>query len=129
MNLTCVVVTPEATALEATAEFIALPLYDGEIGIASNHSAMIGRLGYGELRLRTGSSVQRYYLDGGFVQVADNVVSVLTERAVAVDDLDRAEAEQQLDEALNLPASNPDQQETKQRRIEQARAVLRVARR
>ena len=30
---------------------LALPLYDGEIGIAPGHSPMIGRLGYGEMRL------------------------------------------------------------------------------
>ena len=31
--LRCVVVTPEATILDRPAEFVALPLYDGEIGI------------------------------------------------------------------------------------------------
>ncbi len=32
-QLTCIVVTPETTALEETADFVALPLDDGEIGI------------------------------------------------------------------------------------------------
>ena len=45
--LECVVVTPEETALETPATFVALPLFDGEIGIAPGHSPMIGRLGYG----------------------------------------------------------------------------------
>ena len=31
----------------------------------------------------SGGQTRRYYVDGGFVQVADNVVSVLTNRAVA----------------------------------------------
>ncbi len=43
---------------------------------------MIGRLGYGELRLVVKGQTQRYYVDGGFVQVADDVVSVLTNRAM-----------------------------------------------
>ena len=34
MTLTCIVVTPEETALEEQAEFVAMPLFDGEIGIA-----------------------------------------------------------------------------------------------
>src|SRR5207248_4370569 len=81
--LHCVVVTPEATALEQDAEFVALPLYDGEIGIAPAHSPMIGRLGYGEMRIRSaGGRIATYYLDGGFVQVTDNVVSVRANRAV-----------------------------------------------
>ncbi|MCA9178382.1 MAG: ATP synthase F1 subunit epsilon [Planctomycetales bacterium] len=127
-KVTCMVVTPEATALEEVAEFVALPLYDGEVGIGGNHSAMIGRLGFGELRLRTGSDVKRYYIDGGFVQVADNVVSVLTERAVPVADLRRSDAERQLAEALKMPAATAEQQEARNRRMVQARAQMRVAR-
>ena len=52
-SLTCVVVTPEQTALEQKADFVALPLYDGEIGIGANHSPLIGRLGYGEMRIKS----------------------------------------------------------------------------
>ena len=50
--LQCVVVTPEATVIDTPAEFVALPLYDGEVGIAPGRSPLIGRLGYGELRIR-----------------------------------------------------------------------------
>ena len=42
--LTCTVVTPETTVLDTSAFFVALPLFDGEIGIAPAHSPMIGRL-------------------------------------------------------------------------------------
>ena len=73
--LQCVVVTPEETVLECEADFVALPLFDGEVGIAPLHSPMIGRLGFGEMRIRSGSETTRYYVDGGFVQVADNLRS------------------------------------------------------
>ncbi|HEY2840797.1 MAG TPA: F0F1 ATP synthase subunit epsilon, partial [Pirellulales bacterium] len=68
--LTLIVVTPEATIRETHAEFVVLPLYDGEIGIAPGHSAMIGRLGFGEMRVTEGNQTDRYYVDGGFVQVS-----------------------------------------------------------
>ena len=48
------VVTPETTLLETSAQFVALPLYDGELGVAPGHSPFIGRLGYGELRVTDG---------------------------------------------------------------------------
>ena len=86
--LQCVIVTPEATELETPADFVALPLYDGEVGIAPGRSPLIGRLGYGELRVRYKNELIRYYVDGGFVQVADNVVSVLTNRACLASVLD-----------------------------------------
>src|SRR3954452_16525619 len=106
-ELTCTVVTPEQTALETKADFVALPLFDGEIGIAGNHSPLIGRLGYGEMRIKTGGQTQIYYVDGGFVQVADNVVAVLTGKAVPSKSLDPTAAENQLAAALRKPANSP----------------------
>src|SRR5215216_296594 len=95
-TLQCIIVTPEATALDTPADFVALPLFDGEAGVAPGRAPLIGRLGYGELRVRIGNDTRRFYVDGGFVQVADNIVSVLTNRAVPADRLDAAAASEQL---------------------------------
>ena len=128
--LHCIVVTPEATALEQDAEFVALPLYDGEIGILPAHSPMIGRLGYGEMRIRSaGGATATYYLDGGFVQVADNVVSVLTSRAVPAARLNESAAQDQLETANQRRAGTPELAELRERAIAQARAQIRIARR
>ena len=128
--LHCIVVTPEATALEQDAEFVALPLYDGEIGILPAHSPMIGRLGYGEMRIRSaGGATATYYLDGGFVQVADNVVSVLTSRAVPAARLNESAAQDQLETASQRQAGTPELAELRERAIAQARAQIRIARR
>jgi F-type H+-transporting ATPase subunit epsilon len=128
-TLLIAVVTPEQTALETKAEFVALPLFDGEIGIAPGHSPLIGRLGYGEMRIKAGGSTLTYYVDGGFVQVEGNVVAVLTNRAVPAKNLDPAAAEKHLGEALERPANSPELLEIRDRLIAQARAQLRTARR
>jgi F-type H+-transporting ATPase subunit epsilon len=125
--LQCIVVTPEATVLDERVEFVALPLYDGEIGIALHHSPMIGRLGYGEMRLTSGGHVQRYYVDGGFVQVANNVVSVLTNRAVPASSIDAAAARELLSQAQARKANSPELLAIRDRMLEQARAQMRVA--
>jgi len=128
-ELTCTVVTPEQTALETKADFVALPLFDGEIGIGANHSPLIGRLGYGEMRIKSGGQTQVYYIDGGFVQVVSNVVAVLTNRAVPAARLDSAAAENNLKIALSKPANTPELMEIRDRQIAQARAQIRTARR
>lgn len=128
-TLHCIVVTPEQTALEQDAEFVALPLYDGEIGIAPGHSPLIGRLGYGEMRLKSGGSTKTLYVDGGFVEVADNVVSVLTNRAVPASKVDPSAAETQLASAIRQHAGTPELAEIRDRQIAQARAQIRIARR
>jgi F-type H+-transporting ATPase subunit epsilon len=128
-SLLCVVVTPEQTALEQKADFVALPLYDGEIGIAPGRSPLIGRLGYGEMRIKSGGTTTSYYVDGGFVQVADNTVSVLTNRAVPSRNLDATVAEKQLAEAGHKPSNTPELMDIRDRAVAQSRAQVRAARR
>ncbi len=127
--LKCIVVTPEATLLDEQVEFVALPLSDGEIGIAPNRGPMIGRLGCGEMRVRRQDGTDRYYIDGGFVEVLGNVVSVLTHRGILAEELDEITAEEQLAAARAQPANTPELMAIRARAVAQARAQLRVARR
>lgn len=126
-KMRCVVVTPEATLVDDTADFVALPLFDGEIGIAPSHSPLIGRLGFGELRIDSGDNERKLYVDGGFVEVVNNVISVLTNRAVDAKDLDLAAAEAQLQAAIKLPGNTDELQAIRERSISQARAQIHVA--
>ena len=126
----------EATVLDEPARFVALPLYDGEIGIYPGRAPLIGRLGYGEMRILRGDKTGpftdkpiRYYVDGGFVQVADNVVSVLTNQAIPAEELAEDVAREQLATAREKPAHNEDLMAIRDRMISQARARLRVAQR
>ena len=91
--LRCVVVTPEKAVLDEPASFIVVPMYDGELGVAVDRLPLIGRLGFGELRLTEGDRVKHYYVDGGFVQVRNNVVTVLTSKAIPAANIKIAEAE------------------------------------
>ncbi len=128
-NLHVVIVTPEATVVDTSADFVALPLVDGEYGVAPLHSPMIGRLGYGELRIRSNGRVERYYADGGFVQVNNNIVSVLTNRAVPAETIDSAVSAENLSAAIGRRAAGPEELAIRERLISQARGQLRVARR
>ena len=126
-QLQCIVVTPEATILEEMVDFVALPLYDGEIGIAPGRSPLIGRMGYGELRYTHEGQTTRYYVDGGFVQVAANVVSVLTNRAVPAASLDKQAATELLNAARARTANSDELLAIRDRIERQARAQIRVA--
>lgn len=125
--LHCVVVTPERTLFDERVDFVALPLFDGEIGILPGRAPLIGRLGYGELRTRAGESVQHYFVDGGFVQVRDNVITVLTHRAIPAIRLHADVAAQELEKAQGRVAKTEIQQAEKDKAVERARAQIRVA--
>jgi len=128
MSIRCVVVTPERTELDREADFVALPMFDGELGVLNGRAPMIGRLGYGVLRLQTTAGPERYFVDGGFAQVEDDQVSILTARAIPVDMLNTDSASKSLAEALTLPADTPEQAQIKDAAVRRARGQLRASR-
>jgi F-type H+-transporting ATPase subunit epsilon len=128
MALRCIVVTPERTQLDREAEYVALPMFDGELGILPGRAPMIGRLGHGTLRLQTAAGPERYYVDGGFAHVEGDVVNVLTGKAVPVDLLDSDDARDALAAALEMPSSTPEESILKETAIRRARGQLRASR-
>jgi F-type H+-transporting ATPase subunit epsilon len=127
-SLQCVVVTPERAVLDTAADFVALPLFDGELGVLPGRAPLVGRLGFGELRVRQGGQTRRYYIDGGFAQVHSNVVTVLTPRALKAEEIDVNAATQALD-AAHAPAATPEAQDAQMKEQQRARGQIRVAQR
>lgn len=125
-RLQCVVVTPERTLFDQLVDFVVLPLYDGELGILPGRSPLIGRLGYGELRTKADGATQHYFIDGGFAEVRDNIVTVLTNRAVPAAKLDTAAAARELEQAQARRAANDFEQVEKEKAISRARAQIHI---
>ena len=76
------VISPEAVLFEGEADSVVAPAYDGEVGILTGHAPLMALLGDGELRLGGGGG-RRFKVSGGFMQVLDNHVRVVTEKATA----------------------------------------------
>jgi F-type H+-transporting ATPase subunit epsilon len=77
------VISPEAVLYEGETDAVVAPAFDGAVGILTGHAPMVTLLGHGELRVGGGTGARRFEVDGGFLQVADNTVRVVTERASA----------------------------------------------
>jgi F-type H+-transporting ATPase subunit epsilon len=97
-SLLCTVVTPEQSIFDAAADRVTVPAHDGEVGILPGHARLLAKLGAGELRIVGGGKTRSFYVEGGFVQVADDRVTVLTDTASTVEDLDVAAAEARVNE-------------------------------
>jgi F-type H+-transporting ATPase subunit epsilon len=130
-ELKCVVVTPERALLDARADSVVLPMYDGELGVLSGRAPLIGRLGFGELRIRLGTKITYLYVEGGFVQVSRNEVTVLTRRALMAEEINAEAATQALASAgaALKKAVGDEAQEAQHVAQQKAREQLRVARR
>src|SRR6056297_900696 len=121
MSIRCIVVTPERTELDREADFVALPMFDGELGVQGGRAPMIGRLGHGLLRLQTKAGPERYFVDGGFAHVESDTVNILTSRSIPVDLLNGEEAQRALEAALEMPSNTPEESLVKQDAVRRAR--------
>ena len=77
------VISPERTVYEGEAESVVAPAWNGELGILRGHAPLMALLGEGTLRIRRGATTEAFRVSGGFLQVLDDVVTVLSERAEA----------------------------------------------
>ena len=107
MALHCVITSPEGLVFEGNARFVVVPAMDGEMGILQRHAPLIAALGAGEIRVETvdSSEKKRFFLDGGFVQVLEDSVTVLATEAEALESLNRTAAEERLNLLLESPPS------------------------
>jgi F-type H+-transporting ATPase subunit epsilon len=130
-GIQCLIVTPETTVLDARARSVTLPLEDGQRGVGRGHAAFIGRLGAGEVRIvgtDGAESVHRMFVEGGFVEVGHDVVTVITQRAVPAAKIDLAEARAALAEITAQPATGDEAIDAKLRSQQAAREIVRIAR-
>lgn len=127
----CVVVTPETTTLDTEARSIMLPLFDGLRGVARGHTPFIGRLGVGEVRVvgeRGGAeSARRIFVDGGFVEVGHDTVTVITQRSLPVERIDAAEARAELERLQSGRAAGDEAIAARSAAVRSARALVRAA--
>lgn len=124
-HLQCVVVTPERAVLDETVDFVSIPMYDGELGVLPGRLPLIGRLGTGELRYLVLGKHHHFFVDGGFVQVKDDVVTILTSRAIKAEEIKPQEARQLL--AAKSVAGSDEVLDGALKSQERARQMLRVA--
>ncbi|HYW09848.1 MAG TPA: ATP synthase F1 subunit epsilon [Longimicrobium sp.] len=76
------VLSPEQAIYEGPATSVVAPAWNGQLGILRGHAPLMALLGEGVLRIQNDRETLEFTVSGGFLQVVDNVVTVLSERAV-----------------------------------------------
>ncbi|MEO0509693.1 MAG: ATP synthase F1 subunit epsilon [Verrucomicrobiota bacterium] len=91
MSLTLEIITPDEKVFSAEADQVVLPTESGETGILTGHVPLVTKVKAGELKVIKGSDTEFIAVDHGFAKVLGNTVSVLTEAAIDVKDIDLSE--------------------------------------
>ncbi len=120
------VVTPERVVFEAASYEVVAPLIDGLYGVMPGHAPMVARLGEGLLKIRLQDDrVHHFYVEDGFVQILSNQVTILTGSAITDVDVDAVTKD--LKAAEGIGNTSTEELESRQRRIQRARTLLKLA--
>lgn len=74
-----IILTPNEMLLDVDTESVTIPGTNGLFTVLDNHAPIISSLGKGKLICNTEEGVHEFQVNGGFVEVNDNVVSVCLE--------------------------------------------------
>ena len=125
------IVTPEKRVIDAEVDSVTVPTATGEAGILPNHAPLISALKPGILSYSNKGSVEKLAVSGGFVEVSNDQVSVLTDSAENAGEIDavaaRADkdaAEKELAAQSNAPI---EESELIRERIEAATTRIQLA--
>ena len=106
--LTLEIITPDEKVLSTEADQVVLPTESGEAGILTGHIPIVTKVIAGELKVIKDGNTEFIAVDNGFAKVLGNTISVLTEAAVDVKDIDLSEVESaqaRAEEALRTAAA------------------------
>ena len=105
---------------------MALPAHDGEIGVLRNRAPLLIKLDVGLLRAETADGTIRLYVDGGFAEMIDNRLTVLTEDARDPGDLDHGDALRRLEEAQTMSSENEIAFAAREKALRRARVQIKL---
>ena len=111
MTLDVALVSPERILYTGEADMVVCRTPEGEIAFLTDHAPFIGTLVIAPVRviLADGTEVKAA-VHGGFVEVRDNKVSVLSDVAELPDQIDSTRAQRALTEAQRRCAETPDEE-------------------
>lgn len=125
------IVTPERKIFDETVDSVTVPTATGEVGILPNHAPLISSLKSGILSFANKGASEKMVVSGGFVEISTNKVSVLTDVAEKVDEIDVEAAKAERDAAEKVLSGTwsgtEEEFEAEKERLERAQARLSLA--
>ncbi|HTG93795.1 MAG TPA: F0F1 ATP synthase subunit epsilon [Pyrinomonadaceae bacterium] len=124
------VVTPERRVLNEAVDMVTVPGLGGELGILPGHTPLISQLQTGVLSYTQAGKSFQLHVSGGFVEVRDDLVSVLASVAERPEEIDAARAKLSRDKwekQLNAWSGSEEDFETAKTKLDRSLVRLQLA--
>lgn len=127
--LTCSVLTKEGPVIRSMRiEHIEIPSYAGYISIYSEHCPYIVSVRYGELKIYDeNGQLTNLYIEGGIAEVAQNVIGVLTGKAIYPKDIDIEIIKEKIEKIKNQATINEEEAKRNRQEIEKYKKQIEIA--
>ncbi|EKR73532.1 ATP synthase F1 subunit epsilon [Leptospira noguchii] len=100
------VISPEKILYKGEVDSLIVPSSEGFFGILPDHAPLVATLGIGVLEIRKGDKLKVLSVEGGFIEVKDNSISILTDHGALKEDIDLEVEKKNLVEVEKLPPSD-----------------------
>ena len=122
------IATPSESLYTGNVSSVRFPLEDGSASALPSHAPLAASLGCGGVLTLTENETNRhFFLEGGFIEISSENISVLANAGLPVEEIDLTGAEKELAEALAEKASGDRAIERRLKRIQSARIRIRAA--
>ncbi len=118
-------VSPERELYSGNVDQVDIPGTEGDLGIMPNHSPLMAAIRTGTITVTENGTETKFFVQGGFADVTPSGLTVLAERAVAMEALDKVDIEAQIAAVeASLPNLTGDAALAASQNLEGLRAVL-----
>ena len=123
------VVSAEEQIYSGEAEFVVLPGIEGELGVYPRHTPLFTQIRPGAVRIKLPGQEQEefVFVQGGFLEVQPNRVTVLADTAIRAADLDEAKALESMEKAKEALANQKSAGNVAAAQAELATAAAQIA--
>ncbi|MGH2316936.1 F0F1 ATP synthase subunit epsilon [Planococcus sp. 4-30] len=125
-TITVNIVTPDGPVYDSEVSMVIAVTATGEMGVLPGHIPTVAPLGIGAVRLKKENSTELVAVNGGFLEIRPEKVTILAQSAELATEIDLARAQESAKRAEALLQANKDEIDFKRAELALKRAMNRI---
>ena len=125
-TITVNIVTPDGPVYDSEVSMVIAVTATGEMGVLPGHIPTVAPLGIGAIRLKKENSTELVAVNGGFLEIRPEKVTILAQSAELATEIDLARAQESAKRAEALLQANKDEIDFKRAELALKRAMNRI---
>jgi F-type H+-transporting ATPase subunit epsilon len=126
MKLHLEIITPTKVVLSEEVDQLTIPTVNGEISILPNHVDLLTKVSTGEMLIKRNNKNDYFAIMGGFLEISQNKVTVLSDYASLAQDIEIAKVEEAKERAQKAMKERKTEEDFRVANAELAKSLLQL---